>query len=106
MQAPLVWWPFCQGFRSGASFFLDSVSLFDLKSRFFAPTRSITKLARAGAVKVGRRPNLAAHSALARPHLDCSEHDGTLGAVGMTIKGEPAFRARINRATTLYPVGQ
>jgi hypothetical protein len=23
----------------------------------------------------------------------------------MTIGGEPAFRARINRATTLYPVG-
>ena len=32
-------------------------------------------------------------------------HDGTLSAVGMTIRGEPAFRARINRATTLYPVG-
>src|SRR5271169_5955104 len=62
-----------------------------MESRFFAPTRSITKPARAGAVKVGRRPNLAAYSALARPHLDCSEHDGTLGAVGMTIRGEPAF---------------
>jgi hypothetical protein len=33
------------------------------------------------------------------------EHAGTLSAVGMTIRGEPAFRARINRATTLYPVG-
>jgi hypothetical protein len=32
------------------------VSLFDLESRFFAPTRSIAKPARAGAVKVGRRP--------------------------------------------------
>ena len=69
----------------------NPVSLFDLESRFFAPTRSIAKPARAGAVKVGRRPNLAAYSALARPHLDCSEHDGTLGAVGMTIRGEPAF---------------
>jgi hypothetical protein len=58
-----------------------------------------------GAIKVGRRANLAAYSALSRPHLDCFEHDGTLGAVGMTIRGEPAFRARINRATTLYPVG-
>src|SRR5208282_5445554 len=81
------------------------VSLFDLESRFFAPTRSIAKPARAGAVKVGRRPNLAAYRALARPHLDSFEHDGTLGAVGMTIRGEPALRARINRATTLYPVG-
>src|SRR5258707_11731996 len=82
-----------------------SVSLFDLESRFFAPTRSIARPARAGAVKVGRRSNLASYCALARPHLDSFEHDGTVGAVGMTIRGEPAFRARINRATTLYPVG-
>ena len=54
---------------------------------------------------VGRRPNFAAYSALARPYLDSFEDDGTLSAVGMTIRGEPAFRARINRATTLYPVG-
>ena len=67
------------------------VSLFDLQSRFFAPTRSIAKPARAGAVKVGRRTNLAACIGLARPHLDSSEHDGTLDAVGMTIGGEPAF---------------
>ncbi len=52
------------------------VSLFDLESRFFAPTRSIAKPARAGAVKVGRRPNLAAYSGFARPHLDSFEHDG------------------------------
>ena len=42
---------------------------------------------------------------LARPHLDSSEHGGPLGAVGMTIRGEPAFGRGINRATTLYPVG-
>jgi hypothetical protein len=29
--------------------FIDRVSLFDLESRFFAPTRSIAKPARAGA---------------------------------------------------------
>src|SRR5260370_30291582 len=28
---------------------------------------------------------------LARPYLDSSEHGGTLDAVGMTIRGEPAF---------------
>src|SRR5258706_524832 len=38
-----------------------SVSLFDLESRFFAPTRSIARPARAGAVKVGRRSNLASY---------------------------------------------
>ena len=91
------------GFRAWHIVF--SVSLFDLEFRFFAPTRNIAKPTRAGAVKVGRRPNLAAYSALARPYLDSFEHDGTLSAVGMTIRGEPAFRARINRATTLYPVG-
>src|SRR5271170_8232962 len=67
------------------------VSLFDLESRFFAPTRSIAKPARAGAVKVGRRTSLSTRSALARPYLYSSEHGGTLDAVGMTIRGEPAF---------------
>jgi len=51
--------------------------------------------ARAGAVKVGRRTNLSACSAPARPHLDGSEHDGMLGAIGMTIRGELAIRTRI-----------
>jgi len=46
--------------------------------------------ARAGAVKVGRRTNLAACSSLARPHLDGFERDGTLAAIGMAIRGEPA----------------
>src|SRR5215467_9330020 len=58
-----------------------------------------------GAVKVGRRTNLSICFALARPYLDSFEHDGTLGAVGMTIRGGARFRARINRATTLYSVG-
>jgi len=40
------------------SFFI--VSLFDLKARFFIPTRASLTPARAGAVKVGRRTNLAA----------------------------------------------
>ena len=69
----------------------SSVSLFDLKARFFVPTRGSLTSSRAGAVKVGRRANLAACSELARPYLDSFEHDGTLGAIGMTIRGEPAF---------------
>src|SRR4249919_3142297 len=35
--------------------------------------------------------NLSAYSTLARPYLDSFEHAGTLGAVGMTIRGELAF---------------
>jgi len=69
----------------------SSVSLFDLQARFFVPTRGSLTSSRAGAVKVGRRANLAACSELARPYLDSFEHDGTLGAIGMTIRGEPAF---------------
>ncbi len=83
----------------------STVSLFDLKARFFVPTRGSLTSSRAGAVKVGRRANFAACSELARPYLDSFEHGGTLCAIGMTIGGELAFRARISRATTLYPVG-
>jgi hypothetical protein len=81
---------------SFVSFFVRSespflLSLFDLKARFFIPTRALLTPARAGAVKVGRRANLATCIALARPHLDGFEHDGPLGVVGITVRGEPAF---------------
>ncbi len=69
----------------------SSVSLFDLRARFFVPTHGSLTSSRAGAVKVGRRANFVAGSELARPYLDSFEHDGTLGAIGMTIRGEPAF---------------
>ena len=59
---------FVKRFQSGASFF-DRFLCSDLESRFFTPTRNIAKPARAGTVKVGRRTNLSAYSALARPHL-------------------------------------
>ena len=82
---------FVKEFAERQIFCLSSVSLFDLKARFFVPTRGSLTSSRAGAVKVGRRANLAACSELARPYLDSFEHDGTLGAIGMTIRGEPAF---------------
>jgi hypothetical protein len=67
--------------------FLDLI----FKVRFFVPTRASLTSSRAGAVKVGRRAKLAACSELTRPYLDSFEHDGTLDAVAMTIRGEPAF---------------
>src|SRR6478672_11985759 len=85
----LVWGFFCQGVRHNACFCPSSVSLFDLKARFFVPTRSSAWPSRAGAVKVGRCTNLSTCFALARPYLDSFEHDGTLGAVGMTIEASP-----------------
>src|SRR5258708_8904276 len=36
-------------------------------------------------------------------NLDGFEPDGTLRAVALTIRGQPAFRARITRSTTLHP---
>ena len=76
--------------------------MFDLESRFFAPTRRIAKPARAGAVKVGRRTNLSACSALARPDLDGSEHDGTLDAIGTTIRGELAIGRESSRRNLVF----
>src|SRR5215469_6462461 len=62
------------------------------ESLFLRPDPQYCKApARAGAVKVGRRTNLSTRSALARPHLDSSEHGGLLDGVGITIRGEPAF---------------
>jgi len=71
------------------SFFVRS------QSRFFVPIRALLGPARGEAVKVGRRTDLSAYSILARPYLDSFEHDGTLGAIGMTIGGEPACGTRI-----------
>ena len=71
--------------------FFRPIPLFDRGDHPFVPTRTSLTPARAEAVKVGRRTNLTACPAVARPHLDSFEHDGTLGAIGMTIRGEPAF---------------
>ena len=81
--------------RRNASFLTSSVSLFDLKARFFVPTRPSLTAARAGAVKVGRRTNLSACSALARPCLDGLEHDGTLDAIGTDDQRELAPTAAL-----------
>jgi len=92
----LVWGFDCQAVseRRSLSCFLHRFLCSTCKSRFFAPTRSIAKPARAGAVKVGRNTNLSTSFGPARPYLDSSEHGGTLDAIGITIRGEPAFRAR------------
>jgi hypothetical protein len=64
--------------------FFISVSLFDLESRFFAPTHTCWKSTRAGAVR--GRPSLCAslRSIASRPSLDSPEHVDTLLVVGMT----------------------
>jgi hypothetical protein len=104
----LVWGPRSQAtyfhaFSASSTSFIP-VSLFDLESRFFAPTHTCWRPARAGAVKVGRRSGLAARSVVCRPRLDSPEHGGTLVVVG--IRGEFAVGARGTRAATLYPVGR
>ena len=84
-----------------ASFFVRS------EGRFFVPIRTSLESARAGAVKVGRRANLARHTPPFPGHtLTASSTTAPLGAVRtMTIRGGARLRARINRATTLYSVG-
>jgi hypothetical protein len=57
---------FVKEFARAAIFCPSSVSLFDLKARFFVPTRGSLTPSRAGTVKVGRRANPAACSELAR----------------------------------------
>jgi hypothetical protein len=86
--------------RAQRIFSPSSVSLFDLKARFFVPTRALLTAARAGAVKVGRRTNLSACAALARPYLDGSEHDGTLD--GTTIRGELAMGRESSRRNLVF----
>jgi hypothetical protein len=77
------------GDRSAHLFFPLSVSLFDLRARFCVPT--CTSLA-AGAHRSCQgwpsHQTFPTSSAVARPHLDSFEHDGTLGAIGMP----PALR--------------
>ena len=68
-------------FTAFFTFFIP-VSLFDSESRFFAPTHTCWKSARAGAVKAGRRSALTSRSIVSRPSLDSPEHGGTLVVSG------------------------
>ena len=68
--------------------FFIPVSLFDLESRFFAPTHECWKPARAGTVKAGRRSALASRSIVSRPrlqsrarrHARCGRDDASEGS--------------------------
>jgi hypothetical protein len=68
--------------------------LFDLESRFFAPTHARRTPTRAGAVKIGRRSGVAPFSTVARPHLYGAEHGGKLMVVGMKFEGSPLSGTR------------
>jgi hypothetical protein len=50
-------------------------------------------------------PTLRQAPPVTRPHLDSFEHDGTFGAIGMTIRGEPAFGRGLVAPQPLYSVG-
>jgi hypothetical protein len=84
----------------------NPISLFDSKAHFFAPTRIVRMLSRAGAVKVGRRSDISSRSGDARPYLDSSEHGGTLVVVGMTRSRGARLSRTYIRAATLYSVGR
>src|SRR5260370_7978446 len=97
-MGPGLW--LSRGFASatGATHLFSFIGFFVRShSRFFVPTRPLLTAARAGAVKVGRRTNLSGCSSLARPYLDGSEHDGTLDAIGTTIRGALALGRESSR---------
>jgi hypothetical protein len=102
----LVWGFFCQEVRQCNACLPSSVSLFDLKAGFFVPTRSRARAAaRRGLSRLAGAPTFRYASLLRGHTLTASSTTAPLGAVGMTIGGGARFRARINRATTLYSVG-
>src|SRR5580700_5233000 len=76
----LVWGFFCQEVSAERPiFFPSSVSLFDLKARFFVPTALRSRRRAQELSRLAVAPTLQ-HSALSRPYLDGFEHDGTFGA--------------------------
>src|SRR5271167_4702563 len=82
----LVWGFFSQEvYAERRIFFHSSVALFDLKVRSFVPIA---------------KPHL-----VAKPHLDGFEYDGAAWCGRDDDQRGARFRARFNRATTLYPVG-
>ena len=94
-ERPLVWGFFCQPLRRGSSF-SSSVSLFDLKP-VSSPRPTSPRHCRAqGLSRLAVAPTLPPAPIIARPYLDGSEHDGTLGVVGMTLsRGARLVGARI-----------
>src|SRR6266516_3621057 len=112
--APLIRWSddgaIVLAARPGVSaerpiFLPSSVSLFDLKARFFVPTRHGGKPPRTGAVKVGRL--FGDHPrglALTVPSTAAPSNAVGLGPQDDDQRGA-RVRARIYRATTLYSMG-
>src|SRR6202040_2704135 len=70
--------------------FFRPIPLFDRGDHPFVPTRASLTSARRSRQSWPSHTNLAACSAFATTP-DSFEPDGTLGAIGITIRGEPAF---------------
>ena len=83
----------------------SSGSLFDLKAVSSSRPAICSRRRAQEPSRSAVAPTFPAFSALARSHLDGSEHDGTLGAIGTTIRGKLAIGRADHRATTLYSVG-
>jgi len=88
----LVWGFFCQGVRQcNACFCPSSVFFVRSESPFLRPDPQQRQAVARRSCQGWPLHHLSTCFALARPYLDSFEHDGPLGAVGMTIRGEPAF---------------
>ena len=76
---------FLSSLSAGAHLFSSSVSLFDLEP-VSSPRPTYLRLCRAqGLSRLAVAQTLPRAPIIARPHLDSSEHGGTLVVVGMTI---------------------
>src|SRR5271169_1413952 len=94
-------------FQSGDLSFLLSFIGFFVRSGipFLRPDPQYCKSRRAQELsRLAVAPTFPRPLPLARPYLDSSEHGGTLDAVGMTIRGEPAF-GRANQSRHILVCG-
>ena len=87
---------FLSSLSAGAHLFSSSVSLFDLEPVSSPRPTSPRRCRAQGLSRLAVAPTLPRAPIIARPYLDGSEHDGTLGVVGMTtVEGSPlGWRAR------------
>src|ERR1700722_1860805 len=88
--------------RHNASFLLHRF-LCSISKLVSSSPRALCSRRRAqGPSRLAVAPTFSACSALARPYLDGSEHDGTLDALGTTIRGELAMGRESSRRNLVF----
>src|SRR5260370_9905299 len=94
---------FVKGFRQRNASFLLHRFLCSISQPVSSSRRALCS--RRGAQEPSRlavAPTFPHAPALARPYLDGSEHDGTLDAIGTTIRGELAIGRESSRRNLVF----